>query len=115
MKVKSKTQATNSRPAFLEVIKSILVFDTLSIFIITITLAVPLTYLLTIWFLSPDKLRAPLASWAHRQGYFSAIKSKMFHHNFPETIIQHIQEHCRSAMSQICNYLDTCVCVTLEG
>ena len=73
MKVKSKTQVTNSRPTFLEVIKRVLVFDTLSIFIITITLAVPLTYLLTIWFLAPDKLRAPLASWAHRQGYFSAL------------------------------------------
>ena len=75
MKVKPKTKARNSPPAFLKVIKQALVFDTRSIFLIAITLTVPLTYFLTTWFLAPDKLRAPLASWAHKQGYFSAINN----------------------------------------
>ena len=73
MKVKSKTHATSGSPDFLKVIKRVLTFNSLPLFLIVLTVAVPLTCLLTAWYLAPEKLRDPLASWAHRQGYFSAI------------------------------------------
>jgi len=73
MKVKSKTHATSGSPDFLKVIKRVLTFNSLPLFLIVLTVAVPLTCLLTAWYLAPEKLRDPLASWAHRQGYFPAI------------------------------------------
>ena len=75
MKVKSKTHVASGQSDFLKVIKRILAFNSPPLFLITLTVAVPLTYLLTAWYLAPDKLRDPLASWVHRQGYFSAINN----------------------------------------
>lgn len=73
MKIQSKTHAASDTPNFLNIIKRVLTFNSLPLFLIALTVAIPLACLVTTWYLAPEKLRDPLASWAHRQGYFSTI------------------------------------------
>ncbi|MBL79563.1 MAG: hypothetical protein CMH70_05980 [Nitrosomonadaceae bacterium] len=70
MKVESKVSATPTRSNLFKKLKLSRVSAS-SLILLTI-LAVSIS-IATTFYLAPDKLRSPLASWAHRNGYFSAI------------------------------------------
>jgi hypothetical protein len=73
MRISSKVSPRNSWSVFFKTLQRILVFKSFPVFLIAVTLAVLFTYVYTASQLSPETLRIPLANWAHRQGYFSAI------------------------------------------
>jgi len=83
MKVKPQVSAKSTLATSLNILKLGGVLSSPVIVLLTLATAVSVTYLATAFYLAPDKLKIPLASWAHRNGYFSAINKG----GIPQTLL----------------------------